>query len=188
MFRLALAAVFVLTAGILPARADVYTWTDADGKINVSNLTPPDGANVSSVVHESPRPPAPPSVVVAAAPPQPEIQFLADRVRQLEYEVDFARRQGPPPMQYASLPPPPVMQYAPDPEPPVTSYGCDQAWNGWNGCLNGWGFGSYPVGVVVLTAPNFHHRPFPGRGFHRSPMVKTQMQMPVRSRGTPPRR
>ena len=177
MLRL-LFGVFAIVAVIAPGYADVYTWTDANGKVNVSNLTPPDSANVSNVVHESPRPPAPPPASVPAAVPQPEIQFLAERVRQLEYEVEFARRQPPHPMQYAFMPPPPIMQYAPEPEP-QPSYGCDPAWNGcWNGWANGWGFGSYPVGVVVLGSQDFH-RPFAGRGFHRQPMPKTQMPRPM---------
>jgi hypothetical protein len=179
MLRLALAVVFASAAVTELARADIYTWTDGAGKVNVSNLTPPDGTQVLSVVREIPRPPVPPPAPVADPSAQADVQFLAQRVRQLEYEVESSKRQAPPMMNYAPMPPPPpVMQYAADPEPQV-SYGCDQAWNGCNGL---WGFGGYPVGIVVLNTPKFR-RPFPAHGFHRSPM-----QMPVRGRGGPQRR
>ena len=123
---------------------------------------------------------APVLMPVADPVAQAEVQTLAMRVRQLESEVDFARRQPPAMMDYAAMPPPPV-QYAAD-LMPQQSYGCDQAWNG---CGNWLGFGSYPVGVVVLGAPAFHHRPFPGRGFHRSPMMQMRGPTPLRSPGAP---
>jgi hypothetical protein len=134
---------------------------------------------VEKIVHDLPRanvppPIAPPPMVDPAA--QAEVQFLAQRVRQLEYEVDYARRTPPPPMDYAAYPPPP-MQYVADAGPPPATYGCDPSWYG----CSGWGLGGYPVGVVVLNAQNFR-RPMPGRSFHRLPM-----QMPVRARGDPRR-
>lgn len=196
MFRVALAIAFLFATGVPQARGDVYTWVDANGKVNVSNLTPPDDATVSSVVHEAPRPPVPPAPIVVAAAPQADVQILAERIRQLEYEVEFARRQPPPPVQYVPVPSQPMMQYATEPEPQPTYGWCDQAWNGcWNSWGNGWGFGAYPVGVVVLSSPNFH-RPFGGRGFHRQPMPKAQMPMhmemhaqaPLYTRGNAPRR
>jgi hypothetical protein len=182
MIRAMLAAVLVFTVAPPAARADVYTWTDPKGVVNVSNLTPPDGVQAEKIVHETPRANVPAPVVsspMAESAAQAEVQFLAQRVRQLEYEVDFARRQPPPPpMDYTSYPPPPAMQYAVDTAPQQQAYGCDPSWFG----CSGWGFGGYPVGVVVLNAPNFR-RPIPGRGFHRMPM-----QMPVRARGDPRRR
>ena len=98
MLRLALAVIFGFAAGSELARADVYTWTDAKGIVNVSNLAPPEGARVDKVVQDVARAVAPPSV---PAPPsidplaQAEVQVLATRVRQLEYEIDFAKRQAP---------------------------------------------------------------------------------------------
>jgi len=182
MHRLVLTVLFSVAAASGVACADVYTWTDAKGFLNVSNLAPPDGARVDKVVHDvAPAvapPPAPVLMPVADPVAQAEVQTLAMRVRQLEAEVDFARRQPPAVMEYAPNPPPPV-QYAAEfmPQP---GYGCDQAWNG---CGN-W-FGSYPVGVVVLGAPAFRHRPFPGRGFHRSPMLPMRGQTPARSSFAP---
>ena len=49
--------VFALCFSASAASAQtIYTWTDASGRINVSNLPPPDGARVSHVVHETPPP------------------------------------------------------------------------------------------------------------------------------------
>ena len=47
MRRLALTVLFSLAAASGLACADVYTWTDAKGVLNVSNLAPPDGARVA---------------------------------------------------------------------------------------------------------------------------------------------
>jgi len=140
----------MLAAGA--ANADVYTWTDESGMLNVSNLAPPEGAKVAKIVHESPRATPPPSAPPPDAAPPIEFQTLALRVRQLEYEVELARRQ-PPPMDFAAYAPPPV-QYAPpmmqySEAPPQPSYGCDAAWNG---CFGAWGLG-YPATVVVLEPP-----------------------------------
>ena len=48
---------FVLSCTFAPqlAQADVYTWKDASGRMNVSNLPPPEGAKVGHVVHEKRR-------------------------------------------------------------------------------------------------------------------------------------
>ena len=37
------------------AHADIYTWTDETGRVNLSNLTPPEGVKVTRVVQESAR-------------------------------------------------------------------------------------------------------------------------------------
>src|SRR6185369_8925131 len=84
----------MLATGV--AHADVYTWTDESGMLNVSNLTPPEGAKIAKVVKESPRTTPPPSAPPPDAAPPIEFQTLALRVRQLEYEVELARRQPPP--------------------------------------------------------------------------------------------
>jgi hypothetical protein len=181
MIRATLAAVLVFALAPRFAHADVYTWTDEKGVLNVSNLTPPDGVQVEKTVHEVARasvpapPPYPPPPMIDPAA-QAEVQFLAQKVRQLEFEVELARR-APPPMDYAAYPPPPPMQYMVDTGPPQANYGCDPSWLG----CSGWGLG-YPAGIVVLNSPGFR-RPMPGRGFHhRSPM-----QLPVRGRGGPHR-
>jgi hypothetical protein len=179
MLRLALAVVLGLAAGTELACADVYTWTDAKGIVNVSNLAPPDGARVENVVHDIARAVVPPSVPAPVPNIDPlaqaEVQILAMRVRQLEYEVDFAKRHAPA-VEYVPVPMP-TMQYGIEP-PPQSNYGCDPSWFG----CGAWAFGGYPAGVVILGAPNFR-RPFPHRRNHQ-----VALQGPVRGRGGPPRR
>ena len=48
--------------GVQLARADIYTWTDAKGTVNVSNVAPPEGTRITRVVQESP-----PEVIEARA-------------------------------------------------------------------------------------------------------------------------
>jgi hypothetical protein len=182
LLRAALPAVLACTFGLRDACADIYTWTDAAGNVNISNLTPPEGAKVTSVMHEPPpRMPPPPGPAVDSAR-QAEMQMLAERVRELEFEVELARRQAPPPVTYPvaypSVPPPQPVQYSVDPTPPPDyGYGCDP---GWSSCGLGWGSGFYPGSVIVVGAPGFR-RPFASRGGPHYPM-----QRPVHPPPHPP--
>jgi hypothetical protein len=170
---LARQALFVAAATMLgasPAYADIYTWVDATGALNVSNLTPPDGARVIKVVHTSDE----------TSASRADTQALADRVRQLEEQVDMARQQPPaympppvPPVVYAP-PAPPVFQYIYAPQPPVEQYAneappanpwCD---TNWSDCGYGNGWWPYYPGVFVVTAPNFN-RFKPGHNFPNFP-------------------
>jgi Domain of unknown function (DUF4124) len=161
-----LPAVLASSLGWQSARADIYTWVDAAGTVNVSNLSPPEGARVTSVTREKPRMPPTPEDVAREAARQAELQALADRVRQLEDEVQVAQRPAPPPqVVYVPIPapaPPPV-QYQVELTPPATG-GCDPSWAG---CSGWWGAAYYPASVVVVRAPGFHRFPAPhaGRGF-----------------------
>jgi len=152
--------------GSVPAYADIYTWIDAaTGALNVSNLTPPDDARVLKVVHTNDDP---------AAATNSQTQALADRVRQLENQIDMARNQPPPapPVVYAPPAPPVIqyfveapqaMQYAANPAPQANPW-CDTNWSDC-GYGNGLGFGwwpSYPSAVVVVN--NFK-RFKPGNNF-----------------------
>src|SRR5215813_8005886 len=110
-----LALMLACPSGIELAHADIYTWIDKSGTINVSNLPPPDGVQVTNVARESP-----PRKSGDADPP--DVQMLAERVRQLEQDLDFAKRQPPPPMPYPMVQappmpypvvPPPTVQYSP---------------------------------------------------------------------------
>ena len=53
LLRVSLPAILAATFGLQLAHADIYTWVDASGSINVSNLAPPDGVRAASVMHES---------------------------------------------------------------------------------------------------------------------------------------
>ena len=47
LVRKALPALLAFACGLPVAHADIYTWTDESGRVNISNLTPPDGARVT---------------------------------------------------------------------------------------------------------------------------------------------
>jgi Domain of unknown function (DUF4124) len=184
--RLALPLALAGTFGLQCAQADIFTWVDASGSINVSNLAPPDNARVIKVTKESARP-------AAGDDATPDATALAARVRQLEREVELARRPVPPPADYAPTPayapmpapptvqynvqyiveaPQPPMQYAASDYPPAYNNGCDSTWGN---CGFGWSPGFYPSSVVVLQQPNFRRvRPSPhGRPFvpHAAPVL-----------------
>jgi hypothetical protein len=176
----------VFACTLLPqlARADIYTWTDASGRINVSNLAPPQGARVTNVVHErSPAASAPLSDAARNAARDAEVQALEERVRELQDGVERARRQAPAPMDYRPIPEPPAARYGVAFAPPVVQYadaaapaanpGCDATWVG---CGPWWGPGIYPASVVVLRTPSFH-RFHPARGGHRM-VARHPLRMP----------
>lgn len=160
--RDAVVAALAGTLGVSVAHADVYTWTDQSGRLNVSNLTPPDGVHVSSVVHEDP--PAPAVLAARNAARAAEVEALNARVAQLQDEVERAREPAPAPVRVVT--PPPVIQYVFNTTPPPVSYqppqpvyggGCDPTWFG---CAFGYPAFGYPASVVVLGTSNF-------RRFHR---------------------
>jgi hypothetical protein len=168
VLRAALPAVLASTFGLPLAHADIYTWVDASGNINISNLEPPEGVRVSKVTHESA-----PAAAAREAARLAEVQALAERVRQLEDEVEFARRPMPPPMEYRGLPAPPVVQYFVNAAPPPVQYpvdmappastGCDPTWMG---CGLWWSPGFYPPSVIVVQAANFRRFPAGRNGHH----------------------
>lgn len=188
-------AILVGTLGLQPAHADIYTWVDASGTINVSNLAPPDGVNVTKVIHEAPPAavPADNSSLEAARQAQAQVQALAMRVGELQDEVEFARRQAALPAPYPIMPAPPLvqyvadmapqpMQYAVDPTPPAAA-GC---YSTWSSCGPWWGPSFYPVSVIVLRPPHDgrfrppfqggHHFAMqqPGHGFSIAPELKRE--------------
>ena len=188
-----------VAAALAPAcaYADIYTWVDSSGTLNVSNLAPPSDARVIKIMR--------PSEESAGASAKAETQALADRVTQLEHEL--GNRQAPPPMfapppaarvtppMYAPAPAPPVIQYvvaSPPPiiqyviEPPVVQYVSDfPATNPWCdpssfNCGFGWGPTFYPASVAVVPASNFR-RFKPGGDFrahvpHPQPMQTSLIQ------------
>jgi len=169
-FPIVLATLVGLALSVPPARADIYTWTDANGRVNISNLAPPDGVKVTSIVRETPQPLVPMPLAVGSAP-QPDLQALNDRLRQLELEVELAKRQTPPTIVYASATAQPPVQYAypPDGAPApdygygnAYGYGCDPSWFG---CGLGYGYAPfwYLPSIVVVRTSGFHQRDF-GRG------------------------
>jgi Domain of unknown function (DUF4124) len=178
LLRAALAAILIGMMGAQVVHADIYTWVDSSGSINVSNLAPPDGVHVTNVMHET-APKAPPP----DAARQADIRALAQRVQQLEGELAVAQNQAPPLAAYAVMQAPPVVQYFVDVAPPQIQYnstgqsGCDPAWAD---CGTLWNAGTYPVGIVFVQAPNFRRFP-PLRG-GRQFAGPAQMRRPESSR------
>jgi len=199
VLRIVLPAMLASSVGLPVAHADIYTWVDASGAINLSNLPPPEGVHVTKILR------GPPPEVVAReeaardAARQAEAQALAERVRQLEDEI--AARQTPPSMMYPSLSAPPVIQYlieAPSPPiasvaPPAPAYsGCDPSWAG---CALSWFPGFYPASVLVVSTPSFRpvHPIHPRDPMHppRSPFALPKLpaftaQLPTQPFGPTP--
>lgn len=185
ILRAVLPFLVACTYGLPFAHAEIYTWVDAAGKVNLSNLTPPEGVRVTRVTQEPP-----PRIAAAAEAAREaarkaqmdalserarelEMQLLSERIRQLEREVELSRSQAAQGIDYPSIPGPAVVQYIVEPPPSPPSAGCDPAWMG---CGHWWGSGIYPGSVVVVRAPNvrrFH--PFRG-GQHVS--VQRPMRLP----------
>jgi hypothetical protein len=141
-------ALLAAAAGSGVARADIYTWVDASGRTNISNLKPPEGATIKSVAVSPPRDPMAEAAAREAA--RQEVAALRERVQQLEAENE-ARRQAA--MQPAYFPPP---QYAPPPQQPgieVTVMGSEPTYSGcdysWFGCSGFW------PGPIYYTAPYY---------------------------------
>ena len=188
---LALAAV---VAAAPCANADVYTFVDANGRVNVSNVEPPDGARLTSVVRSKPvKAPDPADEARRAA----EVARLARRVRELEDEIEAERRSSstpaPPPVVYPVFAPAPVtvtaqaiVAYTPPSVPPM-NYGCDPSWAG---CGLWW---SAPIVFIGSTTTPRHVRPinsFDRRGhvgaLNRGFMTRPPPLFPPSLRATPP--
>ena len=150
-FTRAAIALAVLAAG--SAAAEVYTWVDAAGNVNVSNLAPPAGARVTAVARESATAIARAETARTAAQ-EAEVRALADRVAELE---EAARASRVPPPQYViASPPRPAVAPAPQltvttmplstDEPPVAAPPC-----AWVGCTLPLGAAYYAAPLVVVT-------------------------------------
>ena len=185
LLRAALLAATAGTGASGLANADVFTWVDKSGRVNVSNLEPPAGAHVTSVVHVD-APKVTPAAAAAARETrhQAEVAALAEQVRQLQDEVEAAQRppRPPPPPRYRVVTAPAVPyaagDWAPDASPyayaaPPATPGCGPAWAD---CPPFWGPG-FATSVIVLRAPHFH-RFSHSRGRHgfapRSPLRRNR--------------
>jgi hypothetical protein len=178
------------------AHADVYTFVDAKGRVNVSNIEPPDGARLTSVIRSKPVTASDPADEARRAN---EVARLARRVQELEDEIEAERRASsappPPPVVYPVVAPAPVtvmaqtiVAYPPPPTVPVANYGCDPSWAG---CSLWW---SAPIVFIGSTTPARHHRPIHAFNDRRSPvgnlnrgfMTRPPPLFPPSLRATPP--
>ena len=87
LLQATLAAVVAATFGLQPAHADVYTWVDASGGVNVSNLAPPEGARITNVVPASSQKTTTRDDEAREAARDAEVEALTKRIRQLEDQV-----------------------------------------------------------------------------------------------------
>jgi len=188
------------------AYADIYTWIDDKGRVNISNLEPPEGARVTSVLRENKALIAANAVAREAAREKAkealrdaEVQALAERVRQLQAEVDVAKRPPPAPVAVAApayvpytgeFAPPPVQYNIINASPVMGSSGGGGCYSGWPDCQFGWysGYypGFYPVSVVVPKDRHFRrdHLPAHPTPYMRGPVAPwAPMPAPGAGRG-----
>jgi Domain of unknown function (DUF4124) len=158
----------LLAQGVPVAQAEIYTWVDASGSTNISNLPPPEGTKVTKVQHALPPEIAAREDAAREAAQRAEAQALTERVRQLE---DEARRMPPP--DYRPFVPPPVIQYIVEPQPAPMQQTIEMTqpspYGGYGGCIPSWAGCAlswfYPASVFVVPATTFRSV-HPGHGGH----------------------
>ena len=181
VIRIAALTTFAIAAPLV--HADIYTWIDDKGRLNVSNIEPPEGARVISVLRENKALTAANEAAREAAREKAkealrdaEVQALAERVRQLQAEVEVAKRPAPVPVAAApayaaytgEFAPPPVQYNIINASPVMGGGGAGGGcYTGWPDCQFGWypGFypGFYPVSVVIPRDRHFRRDHFPAR-------------------------
>lgn len=205
ILRASLPAVLAGTIGVQIAAADVYTWVDASGVVNISNLTPPTGARVTSVTRESESSATARADAARDALHDAEMRALSERVRQLQDEVDQAAMRAAAPPSYQIVAQPPPMQYA-APYPAEwaaaqydaqydTQYGTQYGTyapaytcNAWQNCGTWWGAPVFLPTVVVLRPPRFQ-RPYPApihTGYPKMVRPPMPVQPPMMGRAPMP--
>jgi len=182
--RQLLLAIGLATAfGWTVAHADIYTWVDASGNVNLSNRTPPEGARVTNVYREDPAVHTAAEASRATAA-RDALKALNDRVAQLERDLEAANDHPPPvPVVYAPASPPPaayppvIVQTIVVPSPPPAYANCSPSWVG---CVSSDSFGFYPGGIFVLSAPASNRFDGSHRGAHmRRPPPAGPSPLPV---------
>ena len=88
-FQAIVPAVLACTFGLQPAHVDLYTWVDASGGVNVSNLAPPEGVRITKVTVAPAAKTATRNDHAREAARETEVQVLAKRIRQVEDVVAF---------------------------------------------------------------------------------------------------
>lgn len=172
----AVAVVLVLAgASTQAAHADVYTWVDAAGNLNVSNLAPPAGTRVKSVAREDPAAKLRAEAIRDAAK-DTELRALTQRVAELERANEPEPWPGrapytvPPPygapMAYGGPMPyggPPAPAPAPRfsltmmPSTPEETTSSLSPWCGSLDCVPMLGSPFYAPSVIVIPATHYHH-------------------------------
>jgi hypothetical protein len=79
------------------AHAEIYTWVDPSGTVNVSNLAPPEGVRVTTPASQPVATVAPPmaeEVVAAVAAPAAEPEVVTERKPKEEDEAAKGKEEG----------------------------------------------------------------------------------------------
>ncbi|MEO7498704.1 MAG: DUF4124 domain-containing protein [Casimicrobiaceae bacterium] len=153
-----MAAALALFAGPAHVRAEIYTWVDAQGRLNVGNLPPPDGARVTRVAREAP--PNPYNAAAHEAARKAEVDALAQQVDRLQNELQLAARQPAPPPQFVVVPVAAPIPYFVETPAPAQSTDCGAGWY----CYGGWNGGVAPfVSYVYAPSPRYRN-PLAGSG------------------------
>ena len=190
LLRASLPALLAGTFGLQLAHADIYTWVDGSGSINVSNGGSARGVRVTSIMHASP-----PAAVARAdaareAARQAEVEALAQARPRARGRRRVGEAPSAPPVDYRAIPPPPPViqyfvvsppaQYAPNPAVPANNgwnNGCDPAWTD----CGLWGYFWLLSDECYRAAGAELRHLHPGRGGHRPPM-QPQVRAPGTSR------
>jgi hypothetical protein len=156
-----LPAMLAFIGAVSLAHADIYRWTDASGRVNVSNLPPPEDVRVTSVTKETPQDVQARYEALHQQARQAEFQAMSERIQQLENQA----AQPPVVVPQVQIVPVPVTIQAPvqysypvEVAQPAAG-GCDPSWAG---CGGFWNPGYYPSVIVVNNGP-FRRRPGPPR-------------------------
>jgi len=204
MLPVPVAALLAGVCALTSAHADIYTWTDDKGRVNISNLEPPEGVRVTSVLRESKAMKEANEAARQAARErekealrEAEVRALAERVRQLQAEVEVAKR--PPPVAVAQAPQffsysgewaTPTVQYnvvnvSPIQDGVVGANGAG-CYSGWPDCQFGWYPGYYPAYYPANVFPRDRHLrrdPFPRPTPHMRGPVAPWSPVPVPGSG-----
>ena len=169
VFHIGFAALLLCAAQAPLAQADVYTWVDSAGLTNVSNLAPPEGVRIRSIVRE--RPASAADLAAREARQRAELAALEEQVRNLQADVEATRQprvaeQPAAPVVYNIITVSPTPAAVPDfvaapvayaDATPAPAYGCVPSWAG---CATWWP--GFATSTVVVSS---------GRGRRFDPLV-----------------
>jgi hypothetical protein len=164
MRRVRVFAVAALAAALAaPAFADIYTWTDASGRVNISNVEPPQDVHPRRIAQTPAQKKE--SDAARAAAQASEVESLKARVAELESEVERTQQQesAAPPAYALATPAAPRVVVVTPPAPPPITYAAPPDVARCDPLVFGCPAFGYPVNVVVIKQPRFHRRD----GFHR---------------------
>ena len=157
-FRL-IALLPILASLVIPASAwaDIYKWTDEQGRINISNVPPPESSKVKNVeiILKETKPTAIPDHVAT-----PTEQALLARIKALERQQQQPQSAARPPAVPPPMPYPGNYPQAPLPPPPsYYDYGYDSGYDSSDYLSD------YPIYYPGYYYPTYAYPVYPARGY-----------------------